>query len=95
MPSTNLPTNIFPVLLSVKFRNINHIKSFYGKFRMQEKSVTSLWLGSIMVFAQRTLDWSNSLKMPLSFLCIEVKSVRKKADPGIGRMICLSNFVQP
>ena len=62
---------------------------------MQEKSVTSLWLGSIMVFAQRTLDWSNSLKMPLSFLCIEVESVRKKADPGIGRMICLSNFVQP
>ena len=57
---------------------------------MQEKSFTSLWLGSIMVFTQRTLDWSNSLKMPLSFLCIEVKSVRKKADPGIGRMICLS-----
>ena len=46
----NLPTNIFfPVWLSVEFRNTNHINSFYGKFPMQEKSFTSLWLGSIMV----------------------------------------------
>ena len=45
---------------------------------MQEKSFTSLWLGSIMVLMQRTLDWGNSLKISLSSLCIEVKRVRKK-----------------
>ena len=59
----NLPTNIFPVWLSVEFRNTNHINSFYGKFPMQEKSFTSLWLGSIMVLMQRTLDWGNSLRI--------------------------------
>ena len=91
----NLPTNIFPVWLSVEFRNTNHINSFYGKIPMQEKSFTSLWLGSIMVLMQRTLDWGNSLKISLSSLCIGVKRVRKKADPGIGRMMCLSNFMQP
>ena len=77
----NLPTNIFPVWLSVEFRNTNHINSFYGKFPMQEKSYTSLWLGSIMVLMQRTLDWGNSLEISLSSLCIEVKRVRKKSRP--------------
>ena len=77
----NLPTNIFPVWLSVEFRNTNHINSFYGKIPMQEKSFTSLWLGSIMVLMQRTLDWGNSLKISLSSLCIEVKRVRKKSRP--------------
>ena len=77
----NLPTNIFPVWLSVEFRNTNHINSFYGKIPMQEKSFTSLWLGSIMVLMQRTLDWGNSLKISLSSLCIGVKRVCKKSRP--------------
>ena len=56
----------YKVWLSVEFRNTNHINSFYGKFPMQEKSFISLWLGSIMVLMQHTLDWGNSLKISLS-----------------------------
>ena len=71
----------FPVWLSVEFRNPNHLNLFYGKFPMQEKSFTSLWLGLNNGFNARTLDWDNSLKISLSTLCIEVKRVRKKSRP--------------
>ena len=62
---------------------------------MQEKSYTSLWLGSIMVLMQRTLDWGNSLKISLSSLCIEVKRVRKKSRPRNRQDDVFEQFQQP
>ena len=51
---------------------------------------------SIMVFTKLT----SRLRQRPSGQCfpsksIEVQRIRKKADPGIGRMMCLSNYMQP
>ena len=44
----NLPTNILPAELSVKFLNTNHINSFYGNFSIQENSFHLVLSRSVM-----------------------------------------------
>ena len=91
----NLPTNIFSSLVVSRISKHKSYKFALWKISYaREKFYISLaWLNN--GFNARTLDWDNSLKISLSSLCIEVKRVRKKADPGIRRMMCLSNFMQP
>ena len=59
---------------------------------------------SIMIFRNARQDWGKvifiwpvfSLKISHSSLCIAVKRAPEKADPGIGQMMCLSNYyMQP
>ena len=76
---------------SLVVSKINSMNLFYGNFRIQEQSFASLQLNNgfyetHVKTGAKTIRSVFSLEISLSSICIEVKHVRKKADPGIGRM---------
>ena len=96
-PQQNLRTNIFSSLAVSKISKHKLYKFVLWKISYARGKfyISLAWRFHERCFHATHVRLGNSLKMSLSSLCIEVKRVRKKADPGIGGMMCLRNFMQP